>query len=68
MVRQEKRSAWEKFITVEGNRDPWGMPYKVVRGQTKKELLISTMKFDNEFEHDVDQLAKKLLHLSLIHI
>ena len=61
MVRQEKRSAWEKFITVEGNRDPWGMPYKVVSGQSKKELLISTMNFGGHIEHDIGMLTEKLL-------
>ena len=60
-----KREAWEKFVTEEGNKDPWGIPYKILAEKQKKELLISSMKFDNEYEHDVEQLAKKLMHVLL---
>ena len=64
-VKKAKREAWEKFVTEEGNKDPWGIPYKVLADKQKKELLLSSMKFEDEYEHDVDQLAKKLLHVLL---
>ena len=65
MCIRDRREAWENFVTEEGNKDPWGIPYKILVDKQKKELLISSMKFDNEYEHDVDQLAKKLLHVLL---
>jgi hypothetical protein len=64
-VRKAKKESWEKFVTEEGNKDPWGIPYKVLADKQKKELLLSTMRFEDGYEHDVDQLAKKLLHVLL---
>lgn len=64
-MKQVKKQAWEKFVTIEAKKDPWGLPYKVLRGQNKKELIPSSMKFDEDYEHGTNKLAKKLLDMLL---
>lgn len=64
-VKRCKRESWIKFITEEGKKYPWGLPYKVVLGKMKKESLICTMKFNGSYERDSGKLAWKFLDVLL---
>ena len=44
-VKKAKKDAWEKFIT----------------DRRKKEMIVSSMKFEDGYEHDPNRLASKLL-------
>ena len=65
-VSKAEKEAWEKFVTEEGNKAPWKIPYKVLAERQKRQLLFSSVKFGNAFENDVDQLAVKVLHVLLL--
>ena len=30
-IKKRKKEAWQRFVDVEGNRDPWGIVYRIVR-------------------------------------
>lgn len=47
VIRKTKRSSWKIFDTKEGNRDPWGMIYKIVRHKLNKEEYLNSIKLSS---------------------
>ena len=61
-IRKAKQVSWEKFVTCEGNRDPWSIVYKI---QTKK-LRVETVQSNivSHSKHTItwEETAKILLN------
>ena len=38
-IRKCKQETWQQFVEVEGNKDPWGIVYKIVRKKFRKPTL-----------------------------
>jgi len=34
-IRNNKKDTWQKFVTIEGNKNPWSIPYKIARDKLK---------------------------------
>jgi len=30
-IKKSKKESWRQFVTIEGNKDPWSIVYKIVR-------------------------------------
>lgn len=43
-IRRTKKLTWKSFITVEGNRDPWSLIYKIIRNKINKEDFLCSVK------------------------
>lgn len=42
-IRRAKRDAWQDFVTKESNKDPWSMPYKIIRDKIKEPEIMSSL-------------------------
>lgn len=42
-IRKSKQESWQNFVTVESNKDPWSIPYKIVRDKIKKDEIITSL-------------------------
>lgn len=61
MIKRIKTESWMKFVTEQGNLDPWGLPYRVTANKMKREQLITSMRIDGEYVTDINKLAEKVL-------
>ena len=43
-IRKCKQETWQQFVEVEGNRDPWGIVYKIVREKFGKLTLWTALR------------------------
>jgi hypothetical protein len=43
MIAKAKEKSWRDFVTKEGNREPWGIPYKIISGKIRGEQTVSTL-------------------------
>ena len=46
-IKRCKKETWQNFVQVEGNKDPWGIPYKIVREKFQKPSLWTALKLPN---------------------
>lgn len=60
-VREAKRNSWRKFVTEQGNKDPWGIVYRLVTGKKKEEVLLTSMEFGGGMITDKRFVVMKLL-------
>jgi hypothetical protein len=42
-VTKARIQSWQKFVTKEGNKEPWGIVYRTVMGKIKREETASTL-------------------------
>lgn len=43
-IKRRKRETWRNFVTVEGNRDPWSLVYKIVREKLRNAETVCSLK------------------------
>ena len=48
LIKKSKAKCWQDFVTSEGNRDPWGLPYKIIRNKISNDCVY----------HSVDGVTK----------
>lgn len=61
-IRKAKEASWRKFVTGEGNKDPWSIVYKLQTKKLKIEQVQQTIKHNGtqtETRHDT---MEKILH------
>jgi len=46
-IRFNKKETWEKFVTVEGNKNPWSIPYKIIRDKLKASEVTCSLILPN---------------------
>ncbi|KAI4484960.1 hypothetical protein M0802_012917 [Mischocyttarus mexicanus] len=46
-IRNEKRKWWTRVLEEEGEKEPWGKAYKILRNKNKKETRIVSLKRDD---------------------
>lgn len=42
-IRRAKQKSWQNFVTKETNKDPWSIPYKIVRDKIKKNEIVTSV-------------------------
>jgi len=42
-IRTSKRESWQNFVKIEANKDPWSIPYKIVRDKIRKNEVMSSL-------------------------
>jgi len=42
-IKKAKRESWQNFVKIESNKDPWSIPYKIVRDKMKKHEAMSSL-------------------------
>ena len=43
-IGKARRESWQRFVTIEENRDPWGMIYKLCSRKVAAEAIVATPK------------------------
>ena len=61
-IRKAKQVSWEKFVTCEGNRDPWSIVYKMQTNKLKVETVQSNLRTNNKFSTTWKETAQILLN------
>ena len=41
-IGKVRRESWQRFVTIEGNRDPWGAIYKLCGRKVTSEAVVAT--------------------------
>lgn len=62
-MKRGKKETWERLVTIEGKKDAWRMPYKILEKKNEIQLSNPSMKLNDAYEHVIDELAKKLLNV-----
>ncbi|XP_046830236.1 uncharacterized protein LOC124429244 [Vespa crabro] len=60
-LRRAKLESWRKFVTKQGNAEPWGYIYKQQAGKLRVEKVINTLKREGGKTMDVRDTARVLL-------
>lgn len=61
-IRRRKRATWEEFVTKEGNKDPWGIIYKIIREKLNKSTYLNSLILgDGTRTKDLEETAKELM-------
>jgi len=61
-IRNNKKDTWQKFVTTEGNKNPWSIPYKIARDKLKaSEVACSLILPNGEQTEDWSGSVKALL-------
>jgi hypothetical protein len=61
MVTKAKIQSWQDFITEEGNKEPWGIAYKRVTGNFRREETVSTLRTPQGDNANCWSIAKAML-------
>jgi len=48
-INKAKKESWQNFVKTEANKDPWSIPYKIVRDKIKKHEAMSSLIVDGGF-------------------
>jgi len=48
-IKKSKRESWQNFVKIEANKDPWSIPYKIVRNKIKKNEVMSSLIVDGSY-------------------
>ncbi|CAK9809270.1 Retrovirus-related Pol polyprotein from type-1 retrotransposable element R1 (Fragment) [Anthophora quadrimaculata] len=46
-IRSAERRTWQNFVTDEGNKDPWGIVYKIARDKIRRKTATTAIQIDN---------------------
>lgn len=46
-IRKSKQESWQNFVTIEANKDPWSIPYKIIRDKIKRDEVITSLKLSD---------------------
>ncbi|KAG7196584.1 hypothetical protein KM043_014481, partial [Ampulex compressa] len=58
-----RREGWRKFVTEQGNLNPWGTPYRAVTDTLRTEQVLSTLRNnEGEFTDSWTESAKVLIN------
>lgn len=61
-IKKARKDFWQKFVNLEANKDPWGIPYKIVRDKIRKaEVITSLTKEDGSVTESLDETMQALL-------
>ena len=60
-IKKAKTSSIRKFITDQGNKNPWGFPYKLQTDKLKVEEVHGNLKQDNSYTKSARETAEFLL-------
>lgn len=60
-IRQNKCKSWKNFITNEGNLDPWGIVYKIMRNKLKRSDLYYAVNKNNNLMISWEDTMKHLM-------
>lgn len=63
-IKKAKKESWTNFVNLEANKDPWSIPYKIVRDKIKKTEVLTTLtkedgSITNNFEETIEALLNK---------
>ena len=61
-IRKAKQVSWEKFVTCEGNRDPWSIVYKIQTSKLKVETVQSNLRTNSKYTTTWKETAQILLN------
>lgn len=61
-IKRRKRDTWRNFVSEEGNKDPWGIVYKIARDKIKTpESVCSLVSASGEYTASWQSTMKELL-------
>lgn len=61
-IRNAKKETWQEFVRVEGNKDPWGIVYRIVREKFNKQSFWTALKLpDGRITTSIDETVQALL-------
>lgn len=60
-VKVAKRASWRRFVTSNGNQEPWGLVYKLQADKLQVEKVLSTIRCEEGFTMDMSKTASCLL-------
>ena len=46
-IKKLKLEAWQRFVEEEGNKDPWGIVYKIVKEKTGKPIIWTALRLSD---------------------
>ena len=46
-IKKFKKESWQEFVNIEGNKDPWGIVYKIVNEKIGKPTLWTALKLSD---------------------
>ena len=46
-IRKQKKETWQKFVEIEGNKDPWGIVHKIVNDKIGKPIIWTALQLSD---------------------
>ena len=61
-IKKYKKETWQQFVEVKGNRDPWGIGYKIVKEKIGKPTIWTALRLsDGSKTNCLDDIIEALL-------
>lgn len=65
-IRTEKANSWKRFVTIEGNKDPWGLVHKIASGKMREQTVWGALRKEDgtmtaNWRESANVLLKKMV-------
>lgn len=61
MIYSKRKDSWERFVTEEGRKNPYGIPYKIVMDKMKTDAVLVSLGDERERTEGWEETAERML-------